>query len=113
MEATRRMMQQYLQDLPPEGGYPEVRYRPKPTVRGPSGAMIWGLSVLAVCGGFYRVGQTNIARRAEKEEKREARFAIAPLLQAEEDLRYVQARRNGEVSSNVYKSEGIWFPPTV
>ena len=51
-------------------GYPEVRYRAKPTVRGPSGAVIWGLSVVFVTVGFYRVGQTNIARRAEKEEVR-------------------------------------------
>ena len=56
---------------------------------------------------------TNTARRLEKQEKREARFAIAPVLQAEEDLRYVQARRNGDVvSANVFKTPGIWLPPT-
>ena len=59
------------------------------------------------------MGQTNIAKRADRQTTREARFAISPLLQAEEDLRYVEARRAGQVPSNVYSTPGLWTPPSV
>jgi hypothetical protein len=70
---------------------------------------------LAACPFFLfnlQVGQTNIQRREEKQATREARFAIAPFLQAEEDLRYVAARRNGNIPKSVYKTPGLWFPPS-
>ena len=60
-----------------------------------------------------QVGQTNIASRKERQETREARYAIAPLLQAEEDLRYVERRRAGGIAPNVYKTPGLWIPSTV
>lgn len=41
--------------------------------------------------GFYKVGQGNVVRREEKEEKLEARKALVPFLQAEEDRRWVKA----------------------
>jgi hypothetical protein len=59
-----------------------------------------------------QVGQTNIARRQEKQEVREARYAITPVLQAEEDLRYVEARRAGLVPKNVYQTPNLWSPPS-
>jgi NADH dehydrogenase (ubiquinone) 1 alpha subcomplex subunit 13 len=43
--------------------------------------------------GFYTIGQTNIANRNYKIEKRNARIALLPLLQAEEDASYVIARK--------------------
>merc|ERR1719231_73202 len=55
---------------------------------------------------------TNYARKLEKKEIREARFAIAPMLQAEEDVRYVKALRDGAVPPNQYKSPNLWFPPS-
>jgi NADH dehydrogenase (ubiquinone) 1 alpha subcomplex subunit 13 len=39
--------------------------------------------------GFYRVGQTNIKMSGEKLEERKARYAMAPVLQAEEDRWYL------------------------
>ena len=59
---------------------------------------------------IFQVGQTNIARRQEKQATREARFAIAPFLQAEEDLRYVVARRNGEIHSECLQVSGHLVP---
>ncbi|KAG2296651.1 hypothetical protein Bca52824_043320 [Brassica carinata] len=45
-----------------------------------SGAFAWGM---------YQVGKGNKIRRALKEEKYAARRAILPILQAEEDERFV------------------------
>lgn len=59
-----------------------------------------------------QIGQTNIARRKDKQELREARFALAPLLQAEEDQRYVEAKRQGLIAPNVFKTPNVWFPPS-
>merc|ERR1712070_1230656 len=60
-----------VQDMPPSGGYPQVIHKYTPTIRGPSGAVIWGVSTVLIMFGFYRVGQTNIARRQEKQATRE------------------------------------------
>ena len=43
--------------------------------------------------GFYKVGQTNVKKRSFVKEKREARMAIAPLLQSEQDAKYVLAKK--------------------
>jgi NADH dehydrogenase (ubiquinone) 1 alpha subcomplex subunit 13 len=44
---------------------------------------------LAIAYGFYKVGQTNREKNAEKLEARKARYAMAPILQAEEDRWYL------------------------
>mmetsp|Transcript_30689 Transcript_30689/g.51853 ORF Transcript_30689/g.51853 Transcript_30689/m.51853 type:complete len:122 (-) Transcript_30689:2-367(-) len=108
-----RIMRAIVQDMPPPGGFPKVEHGSKITERGPSGLLIWSTSILCICFGFYRVGQTNIERRHEKQEIREARYAITPVLQAETDLRYVEARRAGLVPKNVYQTPNLWSPPTL
>ena len=40
--------------------------------------------------GFYKIGQTNIETREEKFYERRARYAMAPLLQAEADREYLE-----------------------
>lgn len=51
------------QDMPPSGGYSQVRYRRYLPKRGPSGAVIIA-GVTAFCTfGFYRVAQGNLERR--------------------------------------------------
>eukprot|EP00937_MAST-01D_sp_MAST-1D-sp2_P001700 g1700.t1 len=115
------------QEMPPKGGFPTVKYaRGVPAARGPSGAALWVGGVIATVVGFYVVGQSNIARREYKKEKRLARAALIPLLQAEEDARYVEARRaeiakeaelmksvpGWEAGQSVYHS-GKWMPATV
>ena len=83
-------------------------------------------SLLTVAFGFYRVGQCNLERNAAKKEKREARMAIVPYLQAEEDARAVAAKLNQDadeaeimkgvkdwkVGASVYNSERFWAPPS-
>ena len=82
------------QEMPPPGGFPNVKYaRAVPGSRGPTGPMLYCAAVFAVVYGFYMIGQTNIANRKYKLEKRNARIAIMPLLQAEEDASYVIARK--------------------
>uniref|UniRef100_A0A7S2W6Y4 NADH dehydrogenase [ubiquinone] 1 alpha subcomplex subunit 13 n=1 Tax=Rhizochromulina marina TaxID=1034831 RepID=A0A7S2W6Y4_9STRA len=100
------------QDLPPQGGYPQIVFKPKGTARGPSGLVIWSTAFVVVAAGFYRVGQTNIQKRQERKVQREARLAIAPVLQAEEDYKYVAARRAGSILPNTYKTPNQWFPPS-
>ena len=76
--------------MPPPGGYPEVLFRKGSTSRGPEGWVIWAAAMGVVGVGFYRVGQCNLERNAWKKEKRDARLAIIPYLQAEEDARFAK-----------------------
>lgn len=115
------------QEMPPPGGFPDVHFaRNVPARRGPTGTQLWVGGLLAVIYGFYNVGQTNIARREYAIEKRNARIAVAPFLQAEEDARYVVARKkeieeeakimhnvpSWKAGASVYRS-GKWMPSTM
>ena len=49
--------------MPPEGGFPAIKYKRNLPFRGPSGVVILG-AVTAICAfGFYRVAQGNLERR--------------------------------------------------
>jgi NADH dehydrogenase (ubiquinone) 1 alpha subcomplex subunit 13 len=61
---------------------------------------------VAIAFGFYRVGVCNKQRNGEKLAEREARYAMAPLLQAEEDRWYVERekeimKKEAEIMKNV------------
>jgi len=74
-----------VQDLPPVGGFPEIRYRRHVPRKGPSGLVIVSALTL-VCGlGFYRVAQGNLERRELKREKLWSRIHLVPMLMAESD----------------------------
>jgi NADH dehydrogenase (ubiquinone) 1 alpha subcomplex subunit 13 len=78
----------------------------RPRARGPTGAQLWALSSLVVAFGFYRVGQCNKQRNGEKLAERQARYAMAPILQAEEDRWYMEREREirkqeAEIMKNV------------
>ena len=50
-------------DMPPVGGFENVRYKRNLPFRGPSALVILG-GVTAVCAyGFYRVGLGNLEKR--------------------------------------------------
>jgi len=50
-------------DMPPVGGFDNVKYKRNLPFRGPSGLVILG-GVTAICAyGFYRVGLGNLERR--------------------------------------------------
>ncbi|CAM9798201.1 unnamed protein product [Chrysoparadoxa australica] len=82
-----------VQDMPPPGGYPKIKIARHTPPRGPHGAILWAAFVGVVSYGFYGIGQTNIARRGEKVEKRHARMQLMPLLQAEHDVEFVREER--------------------
>merc|ERR1711907_533451 len=112
------------QDMPRPGGFPPVRYRRDMAVRGPSGFTMFVGAAAIMAYGFYKVGQGNIKRREEHEEKLVARHNLVPFLQAEEDRRYVAAKAatvakeaeimkdvpGWKVGESVY-SGGRWMPP--
>lgn len=92
--------------------------------RGPSGAMIWGVATASILYGFYRVGSLNQERSAELYEERKSRYAMAPILQAEEDKWYAARRediiakeaeimkdvKGWKAGESVYNSTGRWVP---
>ncbi|KAJ0966500.1 hypothetical protein J5N97_023417 [Dioscorea zingiberensis] len=113
-----------LQDGPPPGGFAPVRYARRIPTKGPSAVAIFLAAFGTFAWGMYQVGKGNKIRRELKEEKYAARRAILPMLQAEEDERFVgewkkyleeEARimkdvPGWKVGENVYNS-GKWMPP--
>lgn len=78
-----------VQDGPPPGGFPAVRYARRVPSTGPSGLTLFAVTGSLMMWGLYQVGQSNKERRAVKAEGLEARVALLPFLQAEEDRRCV------------------------
>ncbi|XP_027366643.1 NADH dehydrogenase [ubiquinone] 1 alpha subcomplex subunit 13-B [Abrus precatorius] len=113
-----------LQDGPPPGGFAPVRFARRIPNKGPSAIAIFLTAFGAFSWGMYQVGQGNKIRRALKEEKYAARRAILPVLQAEEDERFVKEWHKyleyeaevmkdvpgWKVGESVYHS-GRWMPP--
>ncbi|KAI7877504.1 GRIM-19 [Lichtheimia hyalospora FSU 10163] len=114
------------QDMPPSGGYSQVRYRRYLPKRGPSGAVIIA-GVAAFCTfGFYRVAQGNLERRELKRENLWSRIHLIPLLTAESDRdmfrRTVAAKdRESEImkdvkdwkaGESVYNNTKYFTPPS-
>mmetsp|Transcript_40510 Transcript_40510/g.72763 ORF Transcript_40510/g.72763 Transcript_40510/m.72763 type:complete len:144 (-) Transcript_40510:168-599(-) len=114
-----------LQDGPPAGGFPSVRIARRIPNTGPSGAAVFGVGALVISYGFYIVGQTNIQKRADRAEKEAVRRALVPVLQAEEDRRFVAAKKNLDAKEAEIMKDvpgwtvgaklfygGRWLPPT-
>lgn len=78
-----------VQDGPPPGGFPAVRFARRIPSTGPSGLTLFAVTGGLIAWGLYRVGQHNIERRGLKAENLAARVALVPFLQAEEDRRWV------------------------
>lgn len=56
-------MSNRTQDLPPQGGFPEIKYRRYLPKRGPSGAVLLSGLVALSAYGFYKVGEGNVEKR--------------------------------------------------
>jgi len=70
---------------------------------------IWGISTALILWGFYRVGQYNKQMSGEKLEERKARYAMAPILQAEEDRLYVAREKEiKEKEAEIMKNVKNW-----
>lgn len=81
----------------------------KARARGPSGFQIWLMATVGIAFGFHRVGVRNRMVNGERMAEREARYAMAPFLQAEEDAWY-HAREQEilEKEANIMKSVPGW-----
>mmetsp|Transcript_27905 Transcript_27905/g.34440 ORF Transcript_27905/g.34440 Transcript_27905/m.34440 type:complete len:134 (+) Transcript_27905:61-462(+) len=115
-----------IQDMPPPGGYKKVDMRTVFPTRGPKGWQIWTGASLVIAYGFYQIGQTNIRNNEQKYHERKARYAIAPVLQAEADREYLERelialKKEAEIMKNVegwkvgknpYNS-GKWMPRSI
>jgi NADH dehydrogenase (ubiquinone) 1 alpha subcomplex subunit 13 len=78
------------QEMPPPGGYRPVDTIRKFPIRGPKGWQLWAGSTAFILYGFTRVGAYNKERAEQKYLERKARYAIAPVLQAEADKEYLE-----------------------
>eukprot|EP00903_Cladosiphon_okamuranus_P006213 g6107.t1 len=99
-----------VQDVAPKGGFPKIQIaREIPSGRGPRGSVVLGLVVCVMGVGYYKLGQANKARRAEQHEKRLARIALMPMLQAEEDRKAVLAKSfNAQLQKGLHESLNAW-----
>lgn len=115
-----------IQDMPPPGGYRKVDMARVFHSRGPKGWQLWSGASLIIAYGYYQIGQTNIKNNQQKYLERKARYAVAPLLQAEADREYLERElinlkieketmknvAGWEVGKNPYHS-GVFMPRAV
>lgn len=114
-----------VQDGPPPGGFPAVRYARRIPSTGPAGATLFAVGAAVMAFGFYRVGQGNRHRREVRREKVARREALYPVLQAEEDRAWVARKaaaeekerelmkgvEGWEAGKSVYSPGARWVPP--
>lgn len=112
-----------VQDGPPPGGFPAIRYARRVPSSGPGGVTLFGVGIAVMAYGMYCVGQSNRERRANLDEKAQRRAALLPFLQAEEDRRWARAHGSWveeqkrimkdnpefEAERSVYRTR--WMPP--
>jgi NADH dehydrogenase (ubiquinone) 1 alpha subcomplex subunit 13 len=72
-------------------GFPKIQYRRDLPKRGLSGWGTFAAGAAVLCGGFVVMGMQNRHTRSVVQETRRRRLAIASLLQAEEDRRYLRS----------------------
>eukprot|EP01122_Echinamoeba_exundans_P009273 TRINITY_DN3232_c0_g1_i2.p2 TRINITY_DN3232_c0_g1~~TRINITY_DN3232_c0_g1_i2.p2 ORF type:complete len:136 (-),score=12.83 TRINITY_DN3232_c0_g1_i2:132-539(-) len=112
-----------VQDARPVGGWQGWDTHRKVPGRGPPGLLIFaGVSAFCVWG-LWRIAKSNQRREADKQEAREARINLIPLLQAEEDRRFLREHKDRieeealimrdvpgwTVGESPYKTR--WMPP--
>ena len=114
-----------VQDGPPPGGFPAVRYARRIPSTGPAGVTLFAVGAAVMAFGFYRVGQGNKHRREIRHEKIARRNALYPVLQAEEDRSWVARKEAAvekeaalmrgvegwEAGKSVYSPGARWVPP--
>lgn len=74
--------------------------------RGPKGWQLWSGATIMIAYGFYQVGKTNRENNQQKYLERKARYAVAPVLQAEADREYLERelinlKKEAEIMKNV------------
>ncbi|KIY69705.1 hypothetical protein CYLTODRAFT_488657 [Cylindrobasidium torrendii FP15055 ss-10] len=83
----------YRQDLPPAGGFAELKYKRNLPNKGP-GSVVFLLGVGALSAfGFWRLGKSNQEKVELEREKIWSRIHLVPLLLAEGDRAAYNARQ--------------------
>ncbi|XP_065837230.1 NADH dehydrogenase [ubiquinone] 1 alpha subcomplex subunit 13-like [Oscarella lobularis] len=100
---------EYRQEMPPKGGYPQIKYKRNLPVRFSSGLAIILGGTAVMTAGLYVVIQTNKERRRLQREKLQARIALLPLLQAEQDRKVLRSLcANEEAEAAIMKDVKDW-----
>ncbi|XP_061551142.1 NADH dehydrogenase [ubiquinone] 1 alpha subcomplex subunit 13 [Phycodurus eques] len=81
------------QDMPPPGGYATFDYKRNLPKRGLSGYSMFGIGIGVMIFGYWRIFKWNRERRRLQIEEMEARIAMMPLMQAEQDRRNLRLLR--------------------
>ncbi|KAM8726882.1 NADH dehydrogenase [ubiquinone] 1 alpha subcomplex subunit 13 [Acanthopagrus schlegelii] len=97
------------QDMPPPGGYASFDYKRNLPKRGLSGYSMFGIGIGIMVFGYWRLFKWNRERRRLQIEDMEARIALMPLLQAEQDRRTLRMlRENLEEEAIIMKDVPGW-----
>ncbi|XP_074544462.1 NADH dehydrogenase [ubiquinone] 1 alpha subcomplex subunit 13 [Halichoeres trimaculatus] len=97
------------QDMPPPGGYASFDYKRNLPKRGLSGYSMFGIGIGLMMFGYWRLFKWNRERRRLQIEELEARIALMPLFQAEQDRRTLRMmRENLEEEAVLMKDVPGW-----
>eukprot|EP00879_Flechtneria_rotunda_P001572 GHRR01001731.1.p2 GENE.GHRR01001731.1~~GHRR01001731.1.p2 ORF type:complete len:146 (+),score=39.27 GHRR01001731.1:251-688(+) len=113
-----------VQDMPPVGGFPSIRIDRRLPSTGPTGVAIFAVGGAVMAYGYYNIYHMIQDRKAGLRELERHRAPILPVLQAEEDIRYVEAIKKAlEEEARIMKNvpgwkvgetrsaTGRWIPP--
>ncbi|XP_003975676.1 NADH dehydrogenase [ubiquinone] 1 alpha subcomplex subunit 13 [Takifugu rubripes] len=97
------------QDMPPPGGYAAFDYKRNLPKRALSGYSLFGIGIGLMVFGYWRLFKWNRERRRLQIEELEARIALYPLMQAEQDRRTLRLlRENLEEEAFIMKDVPGW-----
>ncbi|TNM97770.1 hypothetical protein fugu_014016 [Takifugu bimaculatus] len=97
------------QDMPPPGGYAAFDYKRNLPKRALSGYSLFGIGIGLMVFGYWRLFKWNRERRRLQIEELEARIALYPLMQAEQDRRTLRLlRENLEEEAVIMKDVPGW-----
>ncbi|KAF6261170.1 GRIM-19 [Scenedesmus sp. NREL 46B-D3] len=113
-----------VQDMPPVGGFPSIRIQRRLPSTGPTGVAIFAVGAAVMAYGYYNVYNLIQDRKAGLRELEMMRAPIIPVLQAEEDIRWVAHSKAAlEAEARIMKdvpgwevgksnsATGRWIPP--
>lgn len=98
-----------LQDSPPPGGFPTIRFERRLPSTGPTGAFLFGIGIAVSAYGYYKMYGLIKKRRVESDEVFAVRESIKPLLLAERDMRWIWNKRLSDaIESEIMKDVPGW-----
>lgn len=99
----------FKQEMPPKGGYAAFNIARNLKQRGPSGFMTFVIGIGVMIGGFLVIKKGNTKRRILRKEQQEAKVALMPLIQAEQDRIMIrQMKENMKTEEAIMKHVKGW-----